>query len=163
MRAPLQRNRDGESGLATLELALLMPTLLFLFAGVLTVGHLVYVRNELTQQANQIARACVVQRELDQASCEALGRSALDRHSGESWYETCGGVGGTRVTAPVDTETDPGALKVTVYCDYAGIVAPELLSSKDADVEMDLSELDVKVTATLPFALKVEEPLLLDP
>lgn len=150
-----------DAGLVTLELALLMPTLLFLFAGALSVGHRIYVHHEVTHQARHAARACVVAGLTDANdvhACEDLSRAALADAQGTSWAESCGG---PRATVTVDPPSPVGTLRVRISCIYLGIVPSGLLSpSEDVEIEQ---EYDIEAQASLDFTVDTSPRLLRRP
>jgi Flp pilus assembly protein TadG len=109
-RQGLARRRDGQGGVAAVEMALVLPILLVLVMGAIDWGWYFFVHQRVVNAAREGARAGTVlppppQTSIGEAEGEAadaaldyLERAQLSRAGVSAVYETVAGVDGIRVT-----------------------------------------------------------------
>jgi hypothetical protein len=129
---------NRETGVVSLEMALVMPLLLLMVVGAITLGHAQYVRYNLSSGADRAARACALDQALPE-QCEALARQMLTGTSG--WCDPL------EVTAQY--EPLPGlqraiGLRVQVECSYVGGVGQTFLKNNNISIA------DFTISALMP-------------
>jgi hypothetical protein len=89
------RSGRDEAGLATLEMGLMLPWVLVLFFGAITLAQGYRVRHALRGKAVELARACALAKTPDKDSCKELAVQVLKRTEAPNWTEACEGPAGT--------------------------------------------------------------------
>ena len=88
-----RRPRRNEDGLATLELGLMLPWVLVLFFGAITLGQGYRVRHVLRGKATELAQACALAKAADADACKEVAVQVLQGTEAPEWTETCQGTG----------------------------------------------------------------------
>lgn len=118
MTRPRRREPMGdEDGLATLELGLMLPWVLVLVFGAITLGQAYRVRHALRGKAVELAHACSLAKTPDEGSCEELAVQVLQGAEAPAWTEACQGSEGTwhlKVEAHTKGSADAGGHALTM-------------------------------------------------
>lgn len=117
MREPIHKRRWGG---AVLEMALVLPILLFLAFGTVEFGYFFYVKHNVQAAAREGARAAIVPSATNSDVTDAVQQMMQAAGLGSSGYTTSiTNTAGTTVT--VSTTTAGTAIKVTVNCNWSQV------------------------------------------
>lgn len=96
MTRPRNRRRArNDDGLATLELGLMLPWVLVLFFGAITLGQGYRVRHALRGKAAELAQACALAQTADEEACKEVAVQVLQGTEAPDWTEACQGAADT--------------------------------------------------------------------
>lgn len=138
-----RRARRAQSGVAALEFALVLPLLLMLILGIISIGHGLVVRYVLSSAAYDAARTCTMARSPNPSQCtQAMVQRRLNGAGGQNW---CNSLNVQARVGPVAGFPAVSRMLVTVNCGYRGIIGQGYLASHG------LAIFNVKAQAAMPF------------
>lgn len=138
------RGRRDEAGIAALEFALVLPILLSLILGIISIGHGLVVRYVLSSAAYDAARACAMERRVNSACAAPIVMDRLTQAGGALW---CNGMPTVTVPAPqpeVNLITVQRAV-VEVDCAYRGIIGQGFLQQEG------FALFNIRARAAMPY------------
>jgi Flp pilus assembly protein TadG len=124
--SPLPSARRSEGGVAALEFALILPALLIVVLGTITLAHAFIVRFMLSSAAYDAARTCALAR----TTTQACATSVVQKKLGNTLTKWCG-----NWSAPTSDQVDAAFpsvshFEVRVNCDFIGGVGMGFLKSR---------------------------------
>lgn len=138
-----RRGRGDDSGIAALEFALVLPILLALILGIISIGHGMVVRYVLSSAAYDAARACSMERTVTKPCATAIVLNRLTEAGGAMW---CNGP----PNVDIKEETMVGlttvrAAIVEVDCAYRGVIGQGFLQQEG------FALFNIKARASMPY------------
>jgi Flp pilus assembly protein TadG len=137
-----RRARRGESGVAALEFALVLPILMLLILGVVSIGHGLVVRYVLSSASYDAARTCTMARTATATCARAIIQSRINGAGGAAW---CTSIDVQVTDAPEPDYPAVNAVTVDANCNYRGIIATGYLQSQG------LAIFDIHARAVMPY------------
>ena len=122
-----QRAQRGESGVAALEFALVLPLLMMLILGVISIGHALAVRYVLSSASYDAARACTLNRTVTVGCAQTIIQRRINDAGGAAWCSS--------IAVAVQDQPEPGfpavnAMSVEANCSYRGVIATGYLQGQ---------------------------------
>lgn len=136
---PRRARTRGEEGLATLELALVLPWLLVLMFGAFTFGHMYYLRGRLAATVYSEARRCAIAGEED-GQCRATAMARIDAVARGSCSLT---TSSRNVQLPGLRSVS--ALELWTKCEYQGGIGADYLRKINVTIS------NFTVSAVVPY------------